>query len=289
MRSAPPREYGTDPMAPHFRERWFRRLPGGWTLRRRLHWRQRFLRWALRARFRPEARGDGPFTAVLLSYRRPQNIDLLLRVLLRTRAVGRVLLSNNNPEVPIRDWITVASPRLVVIEQKEPTGPASRLFLARDAGGSHFLLLDDDLFVYPEILDRLCAALLLDPSVPRGLIGQEWDAEKAALRSGVGGFDGELDVLNRVYALTAAQLHRAIALLGETPASDPREIVWEDLLLSFSGEGRPRCVRAGNWLDCPTADERGVSVMSRPGFRDRRLAVFLRLRALRDGLRSAPR
>jgi hypothetical protein len=266
-------------MATHFRDRWFRPRPPALPRLSYARWCWGFYRWAARVSLRPPRRSVGPLTAVLLSWKRPQNIDLIARSLLLTPSVGRVVVSNNNPEVPIREWISVRSPRLETVEQPRPRGSASRLWIAREAGKGPFLLIDDDFFLYPRVLERLCRGFLESPSAPRGIIGQLWDAEKSRLSSGHFGFDGELDVLNRIYLLSEEQMERSFAILGELGMKTEEEIVHEDLLLSFSGEGRPRCQAAGGYRDCLSYAEAGVAVMRRPGFHRSRNELFLKLRA----------
>src|SRR4051812_46165654 len=59
--------------------------------------------YCLAVTFGPRHRARGPerCTVVLLSYRRPQNIEWLVRGYLKCDFVTRVIVSNNNPDVDL--------------------------------------------------------------------------------------------------------------------------------------------------------------------------------------------
>src|SRR5215813_10896125 len=64
---------------------------------------------------------------VLLSHNRPQNMSLLVETALGNCFVTKVIVSNSNPKVKIRDWIASKDPRLIIIDETIPTQPGHRL------------------------------------------------------------------------------------------------------------------------------------------------------------------
>ena len=139
----------------------------------------------------PEMKGT--FTAIILNYARPQNLDLLTRVLLNTPSVRRVVISNNDPVWNVHDWLHVSSDRVRVIEQSAKKSSATRALITRDESDTeHFLWMDDDIFLTPTQIEILCLELLSDPSAPHGICGQEWRDD------GLGGYtnskEGCIDV-----------------------------------------------------------------------------------------------
>ena len=261
--------------------------PTGWFTRlgRRLarSARHRVFDWRAR-RGRPYGDADLPkATVILLSFKRPQNMDRIVRICLAARFVERVIVSNNNPEVDLRDWIGIDSDRLQLIAQPKPTPPGVRVSLARKAGGRHFISIDDDVFLSPGQLHRLYRAYLSDPSVPHGFHGQCW--EEAEREGGLGGVvlgDKRVDVLNRAYFFSESQLtefERLAALLHLGPPEAIRN--GEDVLLSFCGERRPRIHGIGPVLECPTSDRAGIAVWREPGFQKTRVQLFQSLRTLK--------
>lgn len=252
------------------------------------HGRRAFLRSALRwdAEARKPALPDDErlprVTAVLLSYARPWNVDPMVRMLLRLPCVERVIVSNNNPGVDLSRWLRVRDDRLRVLVQpaKRPASMMAMLALdAADEGATHMLSVDDDLLLFPRQLMALLYALAYDPSVPHGLVGQRIDAGEFHVTGG-----GEVDVLNRVYAFTAAHVRRyaeTLERLGyETRERKETLPFGSDIVLSHCGEGRPRIHDAGRLLSCPTAALAGIARFKEPGFDDFRAELLTRVRAL---------
>lgn len=230
----------------------------------------------------PQPRGW--FTAVVLNYRRPQNIDLQARVLLNTPSVRDVVISNNDPSCDLEYWLRVPSGRVRVMNQPRNSSTAVRPRIARDERfAKYFLWMDDDIFLKPEQLESLCKALTADPSVPHGVYGQEWTGEK--FRGGITGREGRIDVVSRAVVCTkehVEEFFRLTEILG-WHAGHPAwgESVWDDILLSFSGNARPRIHDFGPFVDCPTQGKRGVAGWRRNGFHGKREEFFRRMQEIK--------
>src|SRR5213595_802586 len=80
---------------------------------------------------------------ILLSYARPANVDLLVR-LCCIDSVDRIVVSNNNPRYRVRDIVRVRDPRLVLIDQEDHVKPGIRFVLARDEPSDLYITIDDD-------------------------------------------------------------------------------------------------------------------------------------------------
>ena len=219
---------------------------------------------------------------VLLSFKRPQNMDRIVRTCLAARFVGKVVVSNNNPEVDLREWLTIESDRLQLIRQPRPTPPGSRLAIARETGGQYFISIDDDAFLAPGQLDRLYRALLADPHAPHGFQGQNWERSGGGELGGAIRSEGRVDVLNRAYLFTEAQLaecERLGAALDLGPLDAIRN--GEDILLSCSGSARPYVHDVGPVLECATSNDAGIAVWRSIGFEAPRIELYRRLRELK--------
>lgn len=248
------------------------------------------LRWERIARFGPRVRTRRTerATAIVLSYRRPKNIDAIARSILKCDVVGRLIVSNNNPDVEIRRWIGVRDPRLVVEDRGFNAGAAARFEIARREPAEFFFVLDDDLLLYPRQIAALVEALVDDPSTPHGLFGQR-RKPAGGFEDGVHGVNGPLDVLNRAYAFTRGHLDEFFRLMewlrmhAGGDRLDPDSIDrGDDMLLSFSGGSSPRCHDLGPLLDCPTQWLPGIAVWREGGFREYRERLYARLAAARS-------
>jgi len=227
-------------------------------------------------------------TAIVLSFRRQRNIDVIARSILKCDVIGRLIVSNNNPDVEIGRWVSVRDPRLVVEDRGVNAGAVARFEIARREPAEFFFVLDDDLLLYPRQVAALVEALVEDPLAPHGLFGQR-RRPAGGFEDGVQSVNGPIDVLNRAYALTRGHLDEFFRLLerlgmhagGDRLAPDSIDR-GDDMLLSFSGGAPPRCHDVGPLLDCPTQWLPGVAVWREGGFREYRERLYARLAALKS-------
>lgn len=257
----------------------------GWTAHWRLvsaleHWQRAFEREE-----KTLPAGNGPFTAILLSYMRPENIDLLVRILLRVPSVGSVVLCNNNPALSLRWWVSVTDSRLHITENSRRGSAGMRYRIALEDDAPYFLCIDDDMFLKPAQIEALCQACIADPDVPHSTWGQRLRADGSVLQS-VQNENGEVDILNRVYAFQrehVQEFQRLLRILW--PADDPRLWTewshWDDVLLSFTGNAKPVTHDFGKEMNCPTASQKGIAVWRQNNFELLRGELFLRLVAIK--------
>lgn len=194
-------------------------------------------------------------TAILLNYRRPQNIDPIVCALLRTPSVQSVIVSNNNPRCNLQRWVRVRDDRVVFLLQPCERNTAERFRIALQTAAQEFLAVDDDIFLTPRQYEALCSALRWNPTVPHGICGQVW-REDGTFQHGICGVEREVDVLNRAYAFTrehGENFRRLLEHLGMwDDAAAWQSSAWDDLVISVAGMGKPLCHDVGPFRDCPT-------------------------------------
>lgn len=230
----------------------------------------------------PPADGAGPQASfIILSYARPQNILRILETILASRSCEWILLSNNNPDVDIHEYITRDQPsRVKVIQQSEHWEPIIRFMMARGMPSNYFVCIDDDLFLTPAQIDALVGHLHADPSTPHGVWGERITPVGGTFRiyRGVHNIDGEVDVLNRAYAFTRRHVQRYFELLALIGVKQPRDLGrGDDQVLSFSGERKPMCHDLGPIENCPTADQEGIALWRQKGFYEERMKLYVQL------------
>lgn len=240
----------------------------------------RAVREVTRVLRRPPQRVGGDVLLVLPSYGRPQNLDLAVRLGLRSPQVGLVLVVDDHPEVRVERWIDERHPRLSIVRTRGQVGPVARYIEGRRIGADRLVSIDDDLFLRPSALAQLVAHLDRAPEVPHGLYGQRWGGSR--FEDNLARFDGEVDLLNRVYAFTGEHLAEYFALLEELALDldDPAvsRALDDDIPLAFCGDARPRVHDVGAWLDCPTERARGLARWRRSDAGALRRDLYLRLR-----------
>jgi hypothetical protein len=210
-----------------------------------------------------------PFTIILQSYKRPWNIEPMVRMFLRFECIEQVIVSNNNPDVVLR--LPLTDGRLKVINQSHQYPASMFALLARDAAqddARFFLAVDDDLFLFPHQLAALMQSLLQDPSIPHGVVGQIRTDTGEWLHHRTG--DRVVDVLNRAYAFTADHIYRYMQILDRLGYSSDEAKAQlpfgSDMILSKSGKDRPRIHDVGRLLSCPTNAKPGIARFKDAGF-----------------------
>ncbi|MBC8073384.1 MAG: MFS transporter, partial [Deltaproteobacteria bacterium] len=247
---------------------------------------------SIRARWLP-AIGDrrGPrCCVVVLNYKRPANIHLIVRSALKCRFVDKVVVSNNNPDYRARQLTSAESERLVLIDQPRQTRQGIRFALAAAHDSELYIAIDDDVFLSPRQLERLFTFLVADPSVPHGIGGearktcseQDLPPRGYGFVTGVNG-DREVDHLTRVYAFTREHLGTALGLFEQLGMADLAQVGnGEDIVLSFSGRSRPRIHRVGQVAQCASFACEGIATFtSHANFFAERAQIHDRLLALR--------
>lgn len=247
-------------------------------LRRLFHWW--FVVWMGRA-----VTWNGPerLTILLLNYRRPWNMEALIRSFLCCAFVERVLIWDNGTLPSTERALARGDARVRVYGTGENHGTIARFRMARCSGGRHFLAVDDDVFLFPLQVRALFTHLVNDPSRVHGVVGQEVHGAGEAFR-GLEEYAGPIDVLSRVYAFTQEHLNEFFHLLECLGIRDEAQFqeltAGDDIVLSFCGTGKPACHYVGKILSCPTCALPGTAVFREPGFLGYRSKLFRQLCSL---------
>jgi hypothetical protein len=231
--------------------------------------RAMFWKWAAHVRLCRELSlpFEGKATVVLTAYKpqRARNLDPLVRSVLKCRFVEKVIVSNDNPELRIADWVGVRDRRLVLLDQPSRRGCKHRWELARGQDAAYYIAIDDDLLVYPRQLARLFTRLLERPEVPHGLCGCSFPFAFHERE------EREVDLLFEIYAVTREHVHVYFDHLERLKAGGhlPPEglgMRGDFVLISRSGQARPVIHDAGFISRCPTAYDEGVATFKEEGF-----------------------
>jgi hypothetical protein len=227
-------------------------------------------------------------TVILLNHKRPANIGMLARYLLKNGFVSRLVISNNSQAYTIQRYVDVDDARLVLLNQDTPAGVGIRFELAQRYDASYYLLIDDDIFLHPAQLQWLYWSLRHAPDRPHGIWGAALSNEKdkdkewpfVHQRNRV----GQVDILNGLFTFTRVQLQEYGRLCGLLGITDQKELSnGEDIILSFSGTRKPMIHNVGRIWECTSASEPGVALYaSRPRFYEERWRMFAELRKIKS-------
>ena len=222
--------------------------------------------------------------AVLLSYKRPNNLPLIAKTLLKLPFISKVIVSNNNPDLKMEDYFSFSDQRLELINQPERRRAGFRFGIVKEMKAENYIFIDDDLFLKPSQITTLYQALLNDPTIPHGVWGQRFiqDEGQYTRMEIIRNFNGELDVINRAYFLTNQHVKTFFELLNGIGIADIVDLKFgDDMILSFSGSGRPCCHDVGPLLDCPTKDADDIAIWRESNFHNYRGELFAKLNRIR--------
>jgi hypothetical protein len=210
-----------------------------------------------------------------------------VRGALQNDFVRKVVVSNSNPKVRIREWIKPSDPRLSLIDESMATLPGHRFVLAEREQGEYFLSVDDDIFLSPCQWARFFERLALDDEVPHGIAGHVF--QPGVISSNGSPFhhfefvEKEVDVLIGAYAFTRRHLRQVFALASELDLGCLSSVGnGEDILLSFAGNRRPWIHALGHPLLCASTSLPGVALWkTREAFWGERQKLFERMLSAR--------
>lgn len=254
-----------------------------------------FMRWHISRMTRERAPWDRPerFTVILQSYNRPWNMQRIVDTVLRCGFAGKIIVSNNNPSVRIRSYVTTNDERVTLIDQTEHQWAIVRFHIAANEHAEYFVALDDDIFLRPAQLTALATALLLDPSVPHGMFATLVSRDETGhdiLRKGQYGFTGAVDIVQRAYFFTKEHVrtfHETLKDIETESLARPTDTnICDDIILSVSGSSKPMCHDVGAFANCFSSTMKGIALYrSVEGFQDIRMPLLLKLQE-RRGLRE---
>jgi hypothetical protein len=254
----------------------------------------RIVRWTAHVHWgRPAtAASNAKCTVVLVSYKRPANMDMQVRSALKCAFVESVIVCNNNPDVTIGDWVKVHDPRLRLLDRPRRTGPGIRIALAAESEAEFIISFDDDAFHTQKQLATLFGALVAEPEIVHGTEGEAKvpDMNTSSSESdypfecGRRGMRCEVDALTQGYAFTRKHARRCLELFELLGLPKPEDIFnGEDLALSRSGEGNPRLEDIGEFAECLSSFSEDTALNRTPGFFPTRIAIHQKLASLGYG------
>jgi len=240
------------------------------------------LLWVFNGRFGPTVSLPFEFKGIVIlsgyQAERMKNIEPLIRAALKCTFVEKVIVSNNNPQLRIRDWVKITDRRLTMTDQVVRRGAGYQWELIKQEAAHFALAIDNDILLFPRQMASLFAHLAAKPEVPHGLAGE----------TGLGYIQSqetEVNTLFQVYAVTGRHVQRyfdqlkAIERIDQAVA-DSVEIFGDDLVISALGAGLPLIHNIGLVLRCATANRIGVATFSLADFDAKRAAIQKCLNAI---------
>ena len=226
-------------------------------------------------------------TVIVLNHKRPQNVGQIAQYVLRNGFVGRLIISNNSQAYAMREFVKVQDPRLLLIDQPEPSGVGISLELARQFPARYYLRIDDDIFLHPAQLQWVYWNLRQAPQRTHGIFGASFTAAKDPAREWpfvhTRNVTAPVEILNGLFAFTGAHLAEYFRLCGQLGITDQRTLMnGEDIVLGCAGAQRPMVHQVGPIWECASEASPGVALhQSRPRFYEERWQMYSDLQRIK--------
>ncbi|OGM59544.1 hypothetical protein A2955_01230 [Candidatus Woesebacteria bacterium RIFCSPLOWO2_01_FULL_37_19] len=189
-------------------------------------------------------------SVVLLSWKRPKNIPIILNKLYAVKRVDEIVLWNNNPEITF----SYKNPKLQVINSPINYGPIIRYCLTGILKNNNIMFQDDDLYHTKEQIEKLFLAYVKDTSRIYGPLGRNLENFKYIKKNSWGNVD---IVIGRTTLFHKRHLYKFFKYLGSWNG------VFEDddILFSFALKRKHRVVDIGGINELPNIN----ALSKRPG------------------------
>lgn len=224
--------------------------------------------------------------SVLLSFGRPYLIRRIVRLQSLSEQITQITVSNNNPEHRDFPFNLENMPRLrALIHQTERKSCFERIIIASGLPDSHFFFQDDDLFLLPSTIDTIIEKSHNSNDSVIGIAGScvtTCDEQSGTFSTHyIENQPGSVDILHRVYAMTAQQVTRCIQLYNKLRRIDlitaDNVSLVEDILISFSGTRKPQIIPHPAYLPHPSGFNSDIAVSARSGFLEIRRTIYQHL------------
>ena len=224
---------------------------------------------------------------VLLTYYHPErmnHIDSLVRNFLKCTFVEKIVITNHNPNIKIEKKINVRNDRLICINQDVRRGNGYRWRVANTLDGEYFIVIDDDVLLFPDQLKMLFQHLISEPAIPHGYTGQlhlRNDDFEYHERENI-----EVDYLCELYAVSKYHVKRyaeieRILSDQETALVDFVERFADHIVISQTTAHNPKIHKISRLLRSETFKTPGIATHKDEHFEDSVLKVCRAVRKIK--------
>lgn len=178
-------------------------------------------------------------TVVLLSWKRPKNIPIILSSLYRSKNIEEIILWNNNQRIQLK----YKNKKLLIINSPKNFGTLARWCITMQAKNKNILFLDDDLVLSPKQIQILFDSYLNNPNRIYGCFGRNLENNKYVFKPAFGDVD---IILGRVMLFDKNYLHNFFKWISGKIGN-----VEDDILFSFTFKNKHRVVNVGEIKELP--------------------------------------
>ncbi len=173
-------------------------------------------------------------TLVILNWKRPKNVTRIVETQRHYRAIERIIVWNNNPDMPFE------SEHAEVLNCDSDMGLFSRFTAAAMADTDAVMIQDDDLLVPKATVDELYEQWRREPGVIHGTFGRNIEGKVYRAKNEFGRTDIVLTrclVVHRDHCLAVLEKRHLFADLPGVPVGNGEDIILSAVAFNKSGRG----------------------------------------------------
>jgi hypothetical protein len=190
------------------------------------------------------------------------HIDSVARNYLRCEFVEKIVVANHNPSIHIEEKARIRDGRLIYINQDVRRGNGYRWRVANTIDAEFFIVIDDDVLLFPSQLKNLFEHLISDPQMPHGYAGQiHHSNDEFEYRERE---EGQVDYLCELYAVAKSHVSRyseieRLLLEQDKTLVDFVERFADHVVISQTAVRNPRIHKVGRLLRSDTFKTPGIA------------------------------
>lgn len=247
----------------------------------------------LRCKYGPNltVEGNEKLTVVVASFARPENLQIIIDALVKCLFIDTIVVTNHNPDVKMEDYVRAPCGRVNILNSPTRRPPGYRFEVAVRSSGQYFVILDDDIFMFPEQLRWLFQYLMDNPSVPHGFHGTRYvadaDSKEQINMYHVARREDWVDILHQGYAVTRIHIERMMALTQSIVSAHDYDdhhpdSFADDILISHGGTGKARVHNLWPIITCSSALESPIAVSCQQDFGKKREKIYRYVKKIYD-------
>ncbi|MFV0571731.1 MAG: hypothetical protein ACK5M1_04760 [Xanthomarina gelatinilytica] len=221
------------------------------------------------------------YLGIVLSYKRPKNISRICKTLIKSDILDKLIVSNNNPDINILDFIKFKHPKLEITNQSTHKNSSYRFVIAKPLMNKYdgYVFIDDDIFLTTKQIIQLKTELEKAPNAIHGFFGMNIEIDKGNILFEEGKINANkhVDVINRVYFFNLTSLKRYYSLLSKIDVDVNQVGFCDDIILSMASKEKPFCHDIGDYEDCPSSNIEGVALWLEDDFYTERKTMLSRI------------
>lgn len=233
-------------------------------------------------------------TVIILSYKRPQNITPIVKHVLCCDFVEKIIVSNNNPDIRIDDYVRIASKKLILFNQNQKTPCRYRWDIAKKYVSKFYIVIDDDVFIFPSQLSTLFSFLIQNPENVHGLFGSTYiekdkkEIGKYIRPENVLNKSMQVDTLHQIYAVSRMHVEKYFYFRKMIEKENPIVFSYldefgDDILISHTSQKKPSVHNVGFVYECPSSVKAGVAQNAKPEFLIKRQKIKKMVKLIMEG------